>query len=585
MGCGKLSDDTDRPSSPTGTSGGVPIPIGPQSSVGTYTLSISSDSDTLPADNLNYTHVRAKLSDTSGRSVENFTMYFSSDPIGNLTTDHLFAATVLTDANGEAAVRFYGEVSGDCTVQASVDLDDNGNRDIFVTTVITLTSSGQPSSAGSYKLVVTANPDTIPADSITYSTIVAKLYDSSGGSVENFEITFTSDLGYLENDPEGLETTATTITTLTDKSGSSSVYFYGARKGSAVISASVYVNDLVGTLQAKTIVLITEGTGEPGDGVAGIKIQADPVTQIIQADETGYADVEEVTVTANVWEETGDLAGAGVQVVFTYTSQSGGSGTAYAYTDATGTATTALKFGNKLPVGTYRYTVTACVTIDDKEYCDSTNVIITVTGADVELTAIASPESVETGETSTISVRVSTSGGVAIGQTVLFSTNLGSVSPTSAVTNSSGVATTTFYAGTTAGTATIFITSGTASETLEITITDAPSSITASAPNTTLTLGSSTSVSTTLTATATVRNASNELIEGVAVGFSITPSTSCGTANASFSPASGSGTTNIAGLAEFEFDVTATATGNCTYTLNVNTGSLSDSDTGTITVN
>ncbi len=65
-------------------------------------------------------------------------------------------------------------------------------------------SGGQPSSAGNYTLILTASPRSIPADMVKpYAVTSFTLVDSSGGSAENFVITFNSELGYLENDPDG----------------------------------------------------------------------------------------------------------------------------------------------------------------------------------------------------------------------------------------------------------------------------------------------------------------------------------------------------------------------------------------------
>jgi hypothetical protein len=72
---------------------------------------------------------------------------FTADAIGNLGPSHLPAVPATTDAGGKASVRLYGTTSGNCTVQASVDLDSDGAFDLSVTKVITLMSGGQPSSA------------------------------------------------------------------------------------------------------------------------------------------------------------------------------------------------------------------------------------------------------------------------------------------------------------------------------------------------------------------------------------------------------------------------------------------------------
>lgn len=376
-GCGKLSNDTDRPTDPVGTTGGSPLPVGPQSSRGTYTLSISADSARLPADNLNYTHVRAKLSDTSGRALQNFSIVFESDPIGNLTENHLPLASVFTDANGEAAVRFYGEVSGECAVQASVDIDSDGAQDLFVNTVVTLMPGGPPSSAGSYTLTIKAYPETIPADMATFSTIVAELRDSTGGSVENFTITFIADLGYLVNSPTGPGAQNTTITAVTNHRGSASVHFYGARAGSAVITASAFVNDLVGTLQAKKVIILTEGPGAPGPGnVAGVDLSIDSAGKIADLGSCSDITPQDVsfTLTATVWDESGNRVGPGVRVELSgvginrnlnFTGETNSAGTV----DFTYTYTISVQ-------DTYELSATATVIINGQTYQDTVNYTI-----------------------------------------------------------------------------------------------------------------------------------------------------------------------------------------------------------------
>lgn len=594
LGCGKLSNDTDRPTDPIGSTGGSPLPVGPQASIGTYTLTLRVDPNVIFADMTNYAVIQAQLQDTSGRSVQNFTVNFqTSANFGWFydTNSGLFISSdsSMTDSTGVATTRFYGSRSGEAVIQASVDIDGDFIDDLTTTTGIVLRSGGQPSTAGNYKLTLEAYPDTIPADMATYSVISAKLIDSTGGSVENFTITFRSELGYLVNTPTGPASQTTSLTSVTNEGGGASVYFYGARAGSAVITASVYVNDLVGTLQAKKVIHITEGPGAPGDeNIPGVDLVVDQSGQTV--DLGTCTDITpqtaSFTFTATVWDETGSRVGAGVRVELS------GSGidndlNYIGETNSNGSVELTYNYGVSTP-GSYTLSATARVVINGVAYTDTVSYTITATcepeePPEVNIEAIASPTTIEAGEASTITVLVTTEDGAVVGETVTFYTNLGSISPTSAVTNSSGVAETTFTAGTTPGTATIYITAGSANTTLEITITDAPASITASAPNISSTFAAP-SVSTDFTATATVTNASGDLIEGVDVGFSVTPDAACG-GNVSFSPTSGSGTTNTAGLAEFSITMTATGTVNCGYTLNVNTGSLTDSDPGNITVN
>lgn len=585
-GCGKLSDDTDRPSSPTGTSGGVPLPIGPQSSLGTYTLSISSDTDTIPADNLNYAVVTATLEDTSGRSLANFPVTFTADSIGNLGPTHLSVVAATTDANGQASVRFYGMTSGDCTVQASIDLDTNGVNDLYVTTVITLTSSGQPSSAGNYTLTLTASPRTIPADMASYSTIVARLVDSTGGSVENFTITFTADLGYLENDPQGPSDLSTTATSITDSDGGSSVYFYGARKGSAVISASVFVNDLIGTLQAKTTVLITEGPGVPGPGVPGIFLTAEPMSQIVTADSaTGVGEAEEITLEANVWDATGDKVGSGVRIEFS------GAVVGYATTDSDGTATLTFNPG-KLSVGTHEFTITACtygIIPGGERYCDDVTVTVTVlAAAPVELTieVSAMPEEIQVGtNTSVITAIVSYQNQLLSGVTVGFQTNLGSIlPPVTATTDQFGVARVTLQAGLTPGIATVTALASTTLPTggqasghgsTEVAIISVPTTLDVYLSDVGITrTGTALTGSSIVNVKAIVEDSVGRRIEGLTVTFTILAMQGC--SGITFTPpTSVTATTNAAGVAEPTITAVATAANSgCQVNMEVVAGDL-----------
>ncbi|MBD3326797.1 hypothetical protein GF339_19590 [candidate division KSB3 bacterium] len=599
IGCGKLSDDTDRPSSPVGTTGGLPVPIEPRSSVGTYTLSLSATPNAIPADGINFTTLDAYLTDSSGRSVANFAVVFESDDLGRFSvpgTGVTTTTTGFTDASGHVSVRFLGVQSGSAVVQASIDLDQDGNRDIFAETTVFLEPGGPPSSAGSYRLTLRAFPDTIPADMATYSIISATLTDSTGGSVENHVITFTADLGYLENDPEGPSSLSTTATGITNKDGSSSVYLYGSRAGSAIIQARVFVNDLVGTLQATTVVDITEGVGVPGTGVPGVRLTVDKTSETIDAGTCGETDpvTTDFTLTARVWDETGDLVGAGTRVELT------GSGVDEnlerdGLTDSTGTVTFVYTYTRTTP-GVYPFEVTAHTIINGVEYTDTTNYTLVVTctpeeEAGIELAQIiVEPQEIQTLETSTITVQVTSEGQPLSGATVSFTTNLtgASISPSSTTTDAAGLATATFTAGATPGTATILISAsapeGGVTGSAEITVIDAPATITARAPDLALTLGGLGSTNGPLNLSATITNAGGDFIEGAAVGFSIIDP---GCSGITISPLSGSGTTDISGLAQFSTTVTATSTlgSPCSYTLTATTGTISDSDTGTITVN
>ena len=451
-GCGKLSDDTDRSNSPVGPSGGVPIIFELPSKIGTYELSLTATPTTITADLTNYSILSATLQDTSGRSVEGFSVTWVS-PKGTFSE-----STSLTDSNGIATVRFYGQYSGEAVVQAIIDIDSDGANDIAKTTTVTLTPGGIPSSAGGYTLKLNAYPSSIPADMATYSTISATLTNSNGAIVKNFTITFSADLGYLTNDPQGPSNLSTTTTGLTDENGKSSVYLYGSRAGSAVISATVRVNDLIGPLMRTTNVEITEGAGVPGDGVPGVRLTVDTNHKIADAGTCGEEEAQEVefTFTARVWDETGDLVGAGVRVELT------GSGVnpnvlGDGYTNANGSVEIKYTYINGI-AGTYYLSATAHVIINGKEYTDTINYSYTITCTVEEPTAptvkFLAPITLEVNNSSqtipvTVQVRVDDNP-VGAGNSVLFATAgdaSPSISPTTTTTNASGMATATLTLG------------------------------------------------------------------------------------------------------------------------------------------
>ena len=595
VGCGKLSNDTSRPTNPIGTTGGVPIPVQPRSSIGTHTLSLQASSNTLVADNVNFITLTTTLEDSSGRTVAGFPVTFTTDAIGTLGLNRASTVAETTDQSGAATVRFYGIASGVCTVKATVAV---AGGSLTVTTAITLTPGGPPSSGGTYTLELRATPNTIPADSATYAVISAYLRDSAGGSVENFTITFNSELGYLHNQPEPPTTWSTTATAMTDKNGGCSLYFYPARKGSAVVSASVTVPDLQGTLQAKVSLTITAGPGEPGPDVPGIAASVTPTNQVVQADETGVGAPEPLTVVADVWDSTGDRVGAGVRVEWNATMNGSPFMIGYASTGSDGRATFSIGIP-KLAPGTYLVEITACTygIADGVKYCDKTSASITVLVPEPVTLTIepkAVPAEIEVGKTSDIIAVVKNGGLVVSNASVSFTATLGTVSPTTTTTSSFGIATATFQAGNTPGKATIYITAtatlptgGQASGniTLEVSIIAVPSKITPYIYPAIFDfiVGGTTGI---LNVKAIVEDSVGNRISGLTVTFTILSTTNCG--GVTFSPpTSVTATTNAAGVAEPTITVmgsAVTTAPHCSYQMEITAGAIKVFGTGTVEI-
>jgi len=441
-GCGKLNDDTGQPSTPSGTTGYSPIPYGPKSTAGTFTLSMEADPATVPADATNYSTITVRLSNTSGLPVSGYTVKYTADKLYGWfyepdSGEFVSEAEGLTDQNGASVKRFYGTRSGQGVARAEVDVDEDGTADLVVSKPVTFTSGGQPSSAWPYTLELSASPSSIYANMGDYSTIIATLKDATGGSVENFTIQFTSELGYLSNEPVPPTVGSTTASALTNKNGSVSLYYYGARKGSAVISASVFVRDLMTTLQAKTVIKVLEGPGKPGEDVAGVMLDIEPETQVLTANEDGYGESDPIKLTATVWDATGSHAAEGVQVTFS------GDLEGFAYTDATGVATLDYQ-PPLLEVGLYKYKVTACtygIEPNQQQYCDTKQFAIQVTPSDITVELTAVPESVEIPGSVVILASVMYAGQPLSGASVTFrSSGLLTPSSTTKTTDATGIA-------------------------------------------------------------------------------------------------------------------------------------------------
>lgn len=279
IACGKLSNESTQPTTPSGTSGGVPIPVGPQSCWGTYCLSLKASRSSFPADTVSYTTLQANLTDTSGRSLENFLVTFNtattSDGIAyfvpwaapNLPAPFATSITGLTQSDGGVSARMYGVQSGSVVVQASVGLNVQdtswSNDDLFTTTLVILTpSSGDVSAAGSYRLSLTADPMTIMGNGTDFSTLTAKVTDTSKGSVSGLAVTFSA--LYVAG-------TLTPASVETDAQGCAYSKFtvLPPLGGSALITAQVYIPDLRGYL-TKTIrisVISLAFTATPGPTV------------------------------------------------------------------------------------------------------------------------------------------------------------------------------------------------------------------------------------------------------------------------------------------------------------------------------
>ena len=401
IACGKLSDESGQPSTPVGSTSGVPIPTGPQSSLGTYTFSLWPDMDILPADGVTYTVLHAQLEDSSGRSVADRLVTFStsttSDAIGyfippGTTPGSGSPSTMITgrtNQEGVASVRLYGIRSGSCVIEASVDVDGNGSDDLFVTTQVQFTRSTSPGMAGGYTFTLEADPDEIPADAVTDSLVTATVTDTEGGRVEDLEITFTepTNLGQFEG-------SQTTYVGTTNLAGKVPVRFFGLQPGTALIQARVFIPEIEGYLQATVNIKITAGPGVPGAEIGGVFLTTDNPSQTLDVGTCGEGCAEATfPLYADVWDEDGYRVGAGVRVEF-YTGTTGGTLIGYGETDSNGRATVTLTTPSLGPGcsggSTWSLIVRAEAYFNDQTYTDTITLVATTTCTPPEPTPIPS---------------------------------------------------------------------------------------------------------------------------------------------------------------------------------------------------
>jgi len=244
---------------------------------------------------------------------------------------------------------------------------------------------GPRSSIGTFSLSVDVSPSSVPANGIDSLRIVATLTDSSGRSVAGYTIFFQSELGVFSPSPSPLPGNPLTPTTqgsaITDANGKASIFILSTQAGSSPVTAIADVNrnasiDTFGDLFATTFIEFTAAPGVPGPGQPGLVLTADPVFQTIQSTgAAGGVTPAPVTITADVFDELGQKAGAGVRVEF---SASGGAAiTPFDDTDANGQATATLVLPN-LPEGNFVFTVTGTVIIHGRAFTDTVTVSVNV---------------------------------------------------------------------------------------------------------------------------------------------------------------------------------------------------------------
>ena len=395
---------------------------------------------TMPTGPTSSVTVQACLTDINGNAVA------AGVPVEFTTTLGFFANgsqtfTGVTESTPSGCVSiplYAGNVAGIAKITCTSNF-------VFRMLYIDITN-GIPGPAAAINL--TANPNSIPADGISVSTITAVVTDQYGIALAaGTPIQFTTTLGTFSSGTN-------TMTAFSGANGSVSVFlFSGKTQGTATVTASS------GTASSQVKVSFTYGT--PGSS-AQVTLTANPPT--VPADGASYS-----TITATITDSYGKPVAAGTIAVFTATTLgtlTNGLTTDEVTTNAQGIATVQL-FDPDKSVGTATVVCTSGG-VSGYIYVTFTSVTpgavskITVTAASTSITA--------DGVSSTVVTAVLTDQNgnpVAAGTAAQFTTTLGTFSNASTTykttTDGTGTATATLYAGTVAGIATVTCTSGTIS--------------------------------------------------------------------------------------------------------------------------
>jgi hypothetical protein len=312
-------------------------------------------------------------------------------------------------------------------------------------------SSGLNDNQGGSTLTLTANPTTVKADGISFSTITAVLTDNTGKpAAQGTQVVFTTNLGFFANNSSQFQT-------VTDANGTAIAILYaGTAAGSAQVQCSA--SGLV------SYVLLSFTS----QGGATLKLTADPTT--VNADGISFS-----TITAVLTDNTGSAPKQPTSVQFTTNlgTFANGSSTFTTQTDATGTAVAVLYAGKTSGDVTVQCSAGGLVAYTYLKFTGSTpgpTANITLSASNLSIIADGISSSIIT------AVLLDQAGiPVAIGTAVTFTTNLAVFSNNknayaTTTIDENGTATATLIAGLTPGTATITCSSGSVSAIIKIEI-------------------------------------------------------------------------------------------------------------------
>jgi len=312
-------------------------------------------------------------------------------------------------------------------------------------------ATGMNDNKGGATLTLTANPTSVKADGISFSTITAVLTDAVGKpALQGTQVDFTTSLGLFANGANHFQT-------VTDATGTSVAILYAGTS-----SGDVKVQCSAGGLV--TYVMLNFGS----QGGETLKLTANPTS--INADGISFS-----TITAVLTDSAGGPPKQKTTMVFTTNLGTFASGSASftTQTDATGTATAVLYAGTTPGDVKVQCSAGGLVALTYLKFVNATSgptASITLSVSNTSLIADGISSSVITAnlrDKNGLAVAIGTSANF-VTSLAVFSNNKNSYSTTTV--DEQGTARATLIAGLTPGTATITCTSGSASAMIKIEI-------------------------------------------------------------------------------------------------------------------
>jgi len=378
----------------------------------TAAISLSANPESIPADGASSSAIKAELRDSTGEAVTAGTSVAFSTDLGVFPNgDTTYTVTTSSDSGIATVSLMAGTTAG------TAEITSNSNN---VTQSIRVEFT-------SYTISLTADPERIPADGVSSSTITAEVTDAYGSPVPpGTSVDFFTTLGRFQNG-------ATVYAVETpDETGVVSVFLIsGTTIGEAIVTAQSHG-------VTKTAGVFFTGEGGPGD-TAWITLTANPPS--IPADGASSS-----AITAELKTSTGDPVPQGTAIRFA-TTLGRLSNSSTTTPDEFGKVTVSLISGTA--AGTATVTA-ASGSVTQSATVEFTGEVIPPAASSLSLSLSQPTVKSDNSDKSTITAAVLDSNNAAIeGVTVTFGSDGGKLSKASVITDENGEAETVFSSGTT----------------------------------------------------------------------------------------------------------------------------------------